>query len=94
MKHIKLFEKFEEEVEKKTINDYPKSVYEIYKRFSTHAQKSIDDNLDKFAKIAKRVYYSNKNWKEYFKDKKVIKLNTLNDIVYSLEKWMNKKPTK
>lgn len=95
MKHIKLFEKFQEEEEEiKTIEDYPSSVKLLYKRFNMKQQKSINDNLEKFAKIAKKLFYSNKDWKEYFKNRNVQKLEKLNDIVSSMEKWMIKKPTK
>ena len=74
---------------KNTINDYPQSVKLIYKRFNSDARKSIDDNPDKFAKIAKKVYYYNKKkWKDFFDNKEVKKLNTLTDVVKSLEDWM------
>ena len=90
MKYLKLFENFEEEKEiKQTIDDYPQSVKHIYKRFNSNARKSINDNLDKFAKIAKKVFYNDKkNWKDYFKDKNVKNLNNLTEVVDSLEKWL------
>lgn len=93
MKHIKLFENFETKI--KSIEDYPVSVKSIHNRFNQKQQKSINDNLEKFAKIAKKLFYCSKNWKEYFKNKTHIqKLNNLNEIVNSIQNWINKKPTK
>jgi hypothetical protein len=97
MKYLKLFEKFQDvEIDKKTIEDYPNSVKSIYNRFNQKQQKSINDNLEKFAKIAKKLFYSSKNWKNYFQKNKlqIQKLNNLTEITNSIEKWMNKKPTK
>ncbi len=89
MNYIKLFENFEEEEEKKTIDDYPMSVRSIYKRFNQTARESINDNLERFAKMSKRVFYNkNKDWREYFKDKKVKNLNTLTEVMKSLENWI------
>jgi len=94
MKHLKLFENFSSQEEPEnwvanSIEDYPQSVKLIYRRFNSDAKKSIDDNPDRFAKIAKKVYYyDKKKWKDYFDNKEVKKLNTLTDVVKSLEEWM------
>jgi hypothetical protein len=90
MKHLKLFEDFQEKVEdEKKIEDFPQSVKHIYKRFNSQARKSIDDNVEKFAKIAKKVFYNDKkNWKDYFKNKEVKNLNNLTQVIDSLEKWL------
>lgn len=86
MKYLQLFENFEK---KKTIEDFPQSVKNIYKRFNSQARKSIDDNVDKFAKLAKKVFYNDKKgWKDYFKNKEVKNLNNLTQVVDSLEKWL------
>lgn len=76
---------------KKTIDDYPQSVRLVYNRFNDLARKSINDNPEVFAKIAKKVFYSNKPWKDFFiNNKKEVKnINTLSDAVSSLEKWLN-----
>lgn len=67
MKYILEFKKFEYV---DTIDVYPVSVKRIYNKYSDRARKSINDNLPKFAKLAKKMYYNtNKNWKDYFKQK-------------------------
>lgn len=82
-------ERIEELERKKTIEDYPQSVKHIYKRFNSQARKSIDDNVEKFVKIAKKVFYNDKkSWKDYFKDKEVRNLNNLTQVMDSLEKWL------
>lgn len=87
MKYLQLFENFDEK--KKTIEDFPQSVKNIYKRFNSQSRKSIDDNVDKFAKVAKKVFYNDmKSWKDYFKNKEVKNLNNLTQVVDSLEKWL------
>jgi hypothetical protein len=87
MKHIKLFENYQED--KKIIEDFPQSVKHIYKRFNSQARKSIEDNLERFAKVAKKVFYNDKkNWKDYFKNKEVKNLNNLTQVIDSLEKWL------
>jgi hypothetical protein len=92
MKHLKLFENFSTQDEpevKMTIEDYPQSVKLLYRRFNSDARKSIDDNPEKFAKIAKRAYYyDKKKWKDFFDNKEIKKLKTLTDVVISLEEWM------
>ena len=94
LKHIKLTnesaqEEDEPEIKTPSIEDYPQSVKLIYKRFNPVARKSINDNVEKFAKLAKRVfYYDAKSWKDYFNNKEVKKLNTLTDVLQSLEEWM------
>ena len=94
MKYIKVFETFDDSMDdledKQSIEDYPLSVRQIYKRFNPSAKKSINDNLEKFAKIAKRVFYDEKNWKKYFDDKEFKNLNTLTEVIDSLEKWIDK----
>jgi len=85
MIYLKLFENFDE----KSINDYPQSVRHIYKRFNKKSRESINDNLERFAKIAKKTFYNtNKSWKDYFKQKEVKTLNNLTEVVASLEKWL------
>ena len=98
MKHIKIFEDFQPDAKvEKTIEDYPGAVKLIYRRFNSKQHKSINDNLEKFAKASKKLFYSSKDWKKFFSEnkKKIQQLERLNDIVDLIEKWLStKKPTK
>lgn len=88
MKYILEFQNFEDKI---TIDEYPVSVRKIYNKYSERARNSINDNLPKFAKLAKKVYYNtNKNWKDYFKQKGIKDLNNLSEVVTSIENWLKK----
>lgn len=89
MKYIKLYENFEDR--EKSIDDYPVSVKYIYRKFNDNAKKSINDNLEIFAKLAKRTFYGTKNWKFYFRSKDVKNLNKFDEIQKSLENWIKDK---
>lgn len=88
MKHLLLFESFTEE-EKEKIDNYPFCVKILYRKFNKKAQLSINDNLDKFAKVAKKVFYSeNKKWKDFFQNKEIKKIDTLSEVINAFEKWL------
>lgn len=93
MKHLKLFENFEEEevITKPTKGEeYPSSVRTIFNRYSKSQQQSIESDMPRFARVAKKLYYlKNKSWKLYFSDKSYKSLTSLNDIIDSIEKWMS-----
>lgn len=83
---MKYLKKFNESVV--CISNYPQSVRLVYNRFSSEQKKSIDSNLEKFSKAAKRLFYkSGKNWKEFF-SKDVKKLKNLSEIIDSMNAWM------
>ena len=75
----------------KKIEDYPMSVRTIFNRFNPEQRGSISDNLEKFAKTAKKLYYNGKkSWKELFTSGEVKDLVTCNEIIDYIEEWIKR----
>ena len=84
IKSFKLYEKSEDEFVDTTELEKPAfphefpiptsvSVRKIFNKFKFDAKKSIWDNPQRFAKIAKKVFYSPKGWENYFNNKQLEK---------------------
>jgi len=74
--------------EYKTIDDYPQSVRLIYNRLTPDQKKFVDDNVEKFAKVAKKMFYKgDKDWKKFF-TKETKKIDSLSELINSMNSYM------
>lgn len=91
MKHLKKFNEntFDEKVDTThKIDDYPMSVRTIYNRFTLDQKKFLEsEDLENFAKYAKRLYYNKKSWKDFF-NRKIKELKSTDQVISNIKNWI------